>query len=148
MFCDIHTESGISTFMMEKLCSVYKHICRHGCSVKLQISLSVLIHLRFFECAGIFTGSTVVIVSTVLPVLCVPGVRKRYVFSFPTVRVFIKNPVFIQYCRLSHFCHSSCISCLCSDFFILCLFHLINHFFHFCLFFLLNALLYFFHFFF
>ena len=118
MFCDIHTESGISTFMMEKLCSVYKHICRHGCSVKLQISLSVLIHLRFFECAGIFTGSTVVIVSTVLPIHCVPGVRKCYVFPFHTVRVFIKNPVFIQYCRLSHLCHSSCIFCLCSDFFV------------------------------
>ena len=78
----LHTECGIAAFMMSKLFTVEEYLRCMGDAIELQKCPAI--GLRLFKTFDICCRSPPVIVSAVLSVLAVPGMRKRN--AFPVVR--------------------------------------------------------------
>ena len=73
--------SGVAAFVVCELFSVYIDICDHGSAQKFQIDLISCGILWSCQILYIPTGASVIVVTTILAVLGVPGVGQADKFS-------------------------------------------------------------------
>ena len=77
--------------------AVYENLCRRVYALKFEIYRAVCGIIGLFNYFGVRAGAAVIIVSAVLSVVAVPGVRHVY-GAFAAVFGIIKFPVFIEIC--------------------------------------------------
>ena len=105
LFCeelrDVRSEGGIAPVMLHDGCAVHEDFGGGICSVQLEIDLLCLrIEVRSLKGCLIVAGSAEIIVSSVLTVQGVPGVRQIHLNRvFPRL---CEHPVFVQNDFFSH----------------------------------------------